>query len=830
MAEKVVGHHEIKDKKKGLLENFQEYTGYKRSIFMIGITGAGKSTFCNFLANKKVFDEACGFASMTQKADAHKFSFNEEDVLIIDCPGFCDSRRPPEDISDELCKVGVIAKDGTDAVAIVVNSMERFSDNHRSVLNQLEFLGGSLWEHAFLVFTRESKVMKEFGLNEGAEYIEMMSDSDQCPPVLKEWLEKTKRRYVCVESKKKFQNEAYRNEKCTKIFSLIDEIRKNTNNVRYSNSIMVQGAKFFKELSRARRTEEGMQKLATQMKQQSEKDSEALKDANRKLEEAQKKADVKSKIDMKRIEEIQNKISEMNRKNEEMRKEYDKEQVKLRKEHNKLQEAKDNEIEQLKSQTNKYVNESSKKGSCFSHQTKIKLSTGELRNISYIKSGDMLLTPNGPRKVAILSMIKRYTDNVYTIDKHDFQFNNYHPFVVFPNDEEESTSFAVIDVNEFINFLPTMAARKIKSLYAKDTVLSGFSKDGLCRIPIQSISKSGEELPTEYDILYDIILEPNGTGINEYFAGDENQLFLISSEIPTYSSQAELQYVPAYVTLLSMMYNAPQQQAVYSSDKLNTENDVIRFFEREVIENGILLITDASLEMSHFKSLNLSSTPISICEIEKYFKRTLSFLANPESISVTTLTLIYGYLQTLIGPLHTMIKLGWREYVKAAKGDQLAVGIADVAFIGEECFSETIEILLMTNNNQIPLVMEEKRDNTNARIRSVVDTVYIPFNEAKDDKLYLIVKEKNSEKIIAKKSMKLEPNNIYDYRLLRLFSYDNVDISEVRVNLDIRVVSNEQMEREVVAREDWKEEFEIHFAEIFASKMIDGLVEKVKAL
>ena len=48
--------------------------------------------------------------------------------------------------------------------------------------------------------------------------------------------------------------------------------------------------------------------------------------------------------------------------------------------------------------------------------------------------------------------------------------------------------------------------------------------------------------------------------------------------------------------------------------------------------------------------------------------------------------------------------------------------------------------------------------------------------------------------------------------------------------MDVRVVSNEQMEREVVAREDWKEEFEVHFAEIFASKIIDGLVEKVKAL
>ena len=820
---------EMTKKEKVFFENFQEYTGYKRSIFMIGITGAGKSTFCNFLANKKVFDEACGFASMTQQAGAYKFNFNAEDVLIIDCPGFCDSKRPPEDISDELCKVGVIAKDGTDAVAIVVNSMERFSDNHRSVLNQLEFLGGSLWDHAFLVFTRESKVMKEFGVTEGAQYIELMSQSKDCPPVLKEWLSKTKRRFLCVESKKKFQNEAYRNEKCTKIFSLIDQIRKDTKNVRYNNSIMKQGAKFFKQLSQARRTQEGMQKLAVQMEQQRQDDKKALGAAQRKLEEAQRDATEKNERDMQRIQDAQEQINEMNRKNEEMMERHHQEQELLRTRYELEQREKDIEIAELRAKSNQYV-KSSSGGSCFSHQTKIQLATGELINISYIKSGDILHTPNGPRKVAVLSMIKRYTDRVYTIDSHDFQFNMYHPFVVFPKNDEESTSFAVVDVSGFINFMPPMAARKIQSLYARDTILSGFSKDGLCPIPIQSISKSEGELPTEYDILYDIILEPNGTGINEYFAGDDEQLFLVSSELSMYTLHAELQYIPAYITILSMMNKAPQQQTVYSSDKLNTENDVIRFFEKEVVQDGINLLTDASFEMSHFKSLNLTHTPITIYEIEKYLKQTLSFFANPKPISVTTLSLIYEYLQTLIGPIHTMIKLGWREYVRAEKRDQLAVGVADVAFIGEECFSEPIEILLMTNNEQVPVIMQEKRGNTNPRIRSVVDTVYIPFNEAQDDKLYLIVKEKNSEKLLAKKRIKLEPDSVYDYRLLRLFSYDNVSISEVRVNLDMRVVSNEQMEREVVAREDWKEEFEVHFAEIFASKIIDGLVEKVKAL
>ena len=69
-----------------------------------------------------------------------------------------------------------------------------------------------------------------------------------------------------------------------------------------------------------------------------------------------------------------------------------------------------------------------------------------------------------------------------------------------------------------------------------------------------------------------------------------------------------------------------------------------------------------------------------------------------------------------------MIKLGWREYVKPTKGDQLAVGIADVAFIGEECFSEPIEILLMTNDVQIPIVIEEKRQIQESDLLSIQST------------------------------------------------------------------------------------------------------------
>ena len=749
---------------------------------MVGITGSGKSSFGNFLANNLFFSEGFGMISKTVITQAHQFQFKNEEVLIIDSPGFCDSKRPTEEIQEEICKVGVMAKDGTDAVAIVVNSIERFSDNHRNVLEQLNALGGALWDHAFLVFTREAQIIEDYKVKSGADYIEMVRRNPNCPPVLTEWMKNTRERHVCVDCKRHFNNEKYRVEKCREIFRIIDQIRIDTGNVKYTNMMMNQGAKLWRQIAKVKQAENAAKEFRKLMEQQNLEDKKAIKEAIKKQKELEKEMAI-------------------------------------------LKEEKEKEIADLKDKAEKIATESS---SCFSHQTKILLANKKLKDISQIKKGEMVDTPNGPREVALVSTIKRYRDHLYTINNLQFRFNKYHPFVVYDQTNTETTSFAVIDTNAFIDFMPTMASRRIKSLYDQDTNLSGYvNGGGLTPISVENISESSDELPPEYDVLYDVILEPNGTGMNEYYAGDGDQMFLVSSEISTYTLESERQYIPAYITILSIINKTSQQQQIVYV--LNTENDVINFFENEVVQNGVELLSNAALEMSQFQSLHLKQTPITINEIEKRIKQTLHFFSQPKPIAVTTLSLIYEYLQTLIGPLHTMIKRGWRSYARAEEKDKLAVGIADIAFITQECFNETIEVLLMTSTDQAPYLMQEKGNTSNPRVRPIHDSVYIPLNQVNDSKLHLIVKEKKSGKMIARKCIRLQADLDYDYRLLKLFAHDNASISEVRVNMDIRMVSDEQMEREMRAKQEWNQELEIDYAEELASKIVDCLVKKVQA-
>ena len=313
-------------------------TGYTRSIFMVGITGAGKSAFCNFLANEEVFEDGGGFMSVSQGGACCRFQFNSEDVLIIDSPGFCDSIREDCEIFNELCKIGVIAEDGTDAVAVVVNGLERFSDNHRKAFTMMEQMGGSFWKHAFIVFTNEREALRRNKVQTPEEYIDKVSKDKKCPPILKEMLLKTENRYIFVDSIDCFQDEEYRNDKCHQIFQFINKIREINNNTRYNNTIMLQGKKFFEERQEA---DERLKELEETLKRR-DKELEDERARVKKEEERRTQEAAESETKMKKERE------EMKKENERLKAKFEiekdaEEKVKL------LKEMHDREINGMKS-------------------------------------------------------------------------------------------------------------------------------------------------------------------------------------------------------------------------------------------------------------------------------------------------------------------------------------------------------------------------------------------------------------------------------------------------------------------------------------------------
>ena len=228
--------------KSNFYENAKEYNfnDCNYSLLIVGPSGAGKSTFCNFLVQEKRFKEAAGMMAGTEEAAYFKYPHFDENVLVVDCPGFCDPKRPHEEILNEICKAAILCRDGVDAIAIVINPMDRFSESEKVSYEQIELFGGNFWKHSFILFSHEHKVKKKMEVNDAREYILKIQSDPNCPPQLTKLLNKVENRFMCVESSKRFKDTEYREKAFADIYAMILSMRE-CNKEAYVNTIMSKG-------------------------------------------------------------------------------------------------------------------------------------------------------------------------------------------------------------------------------------------------------------------------------------------------------------------------------------------------------------------------------------------------------------------------------------------------------------------------------------------------------------------------------------------------------------------------------------------------------------
>ena len=229
-------------------DNVKEYnfTDCKNSLLIVGPCRAGKSAFCNFLLKEERFAEAIGLLAVTEKADYCRIPGKDGDMLVVDCPGFCDPKLPPDEIIEELCKAAILCRDGMDAIGIVIDPTSRFSETQKISYEQIESMGGEFWKHAFIIFNREKKLEKNFG--SANEYIHQITKDPKCPTEFKELLNKVDNRFICVESKKRCGDEDYWGKIRDNLLAMIMQIKENNAGGVYMNTFMKYGQTAYKSL------------------------------------------------------------------------------------------------------------------------------------------------------------------------------------------------------------------------------------------------------------------------------------------------------------------------------------------------------------------------------------------------------------------------------------------------------------------------------------------------------------------------------------------------------------------------------------------------------
>ncbi|HEX3030075.1 MAG TPA: hypothetical protein VHT34_12405 [Clostridia bacterium] len=171
----------------------------------------------------------------------------------------------------------------------------------------------------------------------------------------------------------------------------------------------------------------------------------------------------------------------------------------------------------------------SSSGSCFTAGTKVVMYDGTLKNIEDIKPSDEILSPNGIRKVAFVSKPLRRGRSLYSINGCRSGMTCTQPVL---NADTKDYSFVFIDPWAATSHIPLFKA--VCSGKLREGSKMVFYNQGSFRVAqVEMIWQENSDRPDE--ILYDLILEQDGSPYDCYIVGDEAAQFVVCSEIPPMS-------------------------------------------------------------------------------------------------------------------------------------------------------------------------------------------------------------------------------------------------------------------------------------------------------
>jgi hypothetical protein len=153
--------------------------------------------------------------------------------------------------------------------------------------------------------------------------------------------------------------------------------------------------------------------------------------------------------------------------------------------------------------------------------TLVLMADGSLREISAVKRGDEIATPQRPRRVMFVSTPLRGDRTLYSFGEHTFQFSGTHPF-------KTKRGYACVEPNALCSFIPTFHREDVEDF--KEGVRLKNSQDTEIEVTDKK-SHSCNESERE-ELLYDLIPEMDESGVFEYYIGDEKVQYLVASEIP----------------------------------------------------------------------------------------------------------------------------------------------------------------------------------------------------------------------------------------------------------------------------------------------------------